>query len=89
MRNKIGKVIFAAILLLSLWLAFNSVAYAQTPTPPPTRESLIEEIKLRAQRDVDNGKPMEHIEGLTILFGEQAKQAGISPTEMLQIYEDE
>lgn len=89
MKNRFGRFTIFVILLLVSWLVLSPVADAQTPTPPLTRESLIQEIQSRAQRDVNNGKPMETIEGLNLLFGEQATQIGMTPSEILKIYEDE
>lgn len=89
MKNKFGRFTIFMVLFLLSWLAISPVADAQTPTPPLTRESLIQEIQSRAQRDVNNGKPMETIEGLNLLFGELATQIGMTPSEMLKIYEDE
>ena len=85
MKNKFGRFTIFMVLVLLSWLAISPIADAQTPAPPLTRESLIQEIQSRAQRDVNNGKPMETTEGLDRLFGEQAKQLGMPLSEVVNI----
>ena len=68
-----------------LLLFFVHSVQAQTPTP---NDELRKAIQATCEQDVKLGKPAESIEGLNILFGEQAKTTGIAMTEVLNIYED-
>jgi hypothetical protein len=88
MKHNTGKVILSAILLILLWLALTPSVNAQTPTPPPTRESLIEEIQLRAQRDVEMGADPQSPSDLAVLFSEQAAAVGLTMSEVKNIYDE-
>jgi len=89
MTTKLSKLrpwlVFLFIFCLFTLPLFVHTVQAQTPTP---RDEIIKAIQERAQQDVKLGKPAASIEGLNILFGEQAKTAGISMTEVLNIYEE-
>jgi hypothetical protein len=82
--TKLEQFFLLVVSLFSLLFYFSPVQ-AQTPTP---YDELVKAIQERAQQDVKLGKPAEGIEGLNILFGEQAKTAGISMPEVLNIYEE-
>ena len=86
MKNKIGKVITLAIFLISFLLMLIPIAYAQTPTPP-TRDSLIQAIQLRAQKDVELGAAPQSPSDLAVLFGEQAAAVSMSMNEVKDIYD--
>ena len=88
MKNKTGKIIVSAILLVLFWLALSPIANAQTPTPPPTRESLIQEIQERAQKDVELGAAPQSPSDLAVLFSEQAASVGMSMNEVKDIYDE-
>src|SRR5436190_4199130 len=74
--------------LLSLLNAISS-AQAQTPTPPLSpRETLIQAIQQKAQRDVERGNPKESAVNLEVLFGQEAATVGLSIAEVANVYED-
>lgn len=77
------------VLCLTMLLSITVVlpVCAQTPTPPAPRDVLIQAITEQAQRDEKQGTK-ETTEGLNLLFGEQAKQVGMSLPEVKKIYED-
>lgn len=60
---------------------------AQTSIPPTPRDSLVQVIQNRAQRDVELGKPAASISDLNLLFGKKAAEVGLPISEMLDIYE--
>jgi len=78
----INKAIFT-ILLFSLMAPI----WAQDTGPSP-RDALITEIEQRAQQDVKLEKSPENIQGLNLLFGEEAKSVGLTLREVVQIYEE-
>lgn len=75
------------LLILLILLPQSSLVFAQNPTPSP-KDSLIESIKTRAQRDAKLGKDPESTEGLNLLFGSNATQEGMTLQEVVEIYED-
>ncbi len=87
MKNKLGKLIVFAIILISSWQVFTSVVHAQTPTPP-TRESLTQEIEQRAQKDVELGVVPLSPSDLAVLFSEQAATVGMTMSEVKNIYDE-
>lgn len=72
---------------LILFILSVQLTLAQTPTPSPQQTQLIEAIQQRAQKDIELGKPAAGIADLNVLFGEEAKQVGLSMREVLDIYE--
>lgn len=87
MKNKTGKVIISAILLLLFMLASRQNVSAQTPIPP-TREALTKEIQARAQKDVGLGAAPLTPSDLAILFSDQAIAVGMTMSEAKNIYDD-
>jgi len=83
----IRSVTLALILLFAL-LTFAQFTQAQTPTPTTPRDALIQAIQERAQRDAELGKAQQSIVELNLLFGEEAKAAGLPMPEALLIYEE-
>ncbi len=76
------SLVFLLAGLLPVWPVL-----AQTGTPPPPRDALIQAIQARAQSDVAMGKSPESVAGLQILFGESAKAIGMPMTEVVSTYE--
>lgn len=87
MKNNTGKVIVFLIILISLLLVFTSDVNAQTPTPP-TRDSLIQAIQQRAQKDVELRAAPQSPTDLAVLFSEQATVVGMSMSEVKDIYDE-
>jgi hypothetical protein len=81
------KRLLIAFLLLSLLIPGRLLAQSATPTPTP-QEALVQAIEARAQRDADLGRSPQGITALDTLFGDEARQVGITPNQLLTIYEE-
>ena len=64
-------------ILTILLLSLMAPIWAQEKSPSP-HDALIAEIEQRAQRDVKLEKSPENIQGLNLLFGEEAKSVGLT-----------
>ncbi len=74
--------------LFILLLSFNVVAEnVKEPVPSP-HDVLIVEIQKQAKTDVELEKLPENIQGLSLLFGEEAKTVGLTLRKIVQIYEE-
>lgn len=87
MVNKLSQNKSFLLTLLLFIFAFPIAIEAQAPTPTP-REALIQAVQARAARDVEIGRSPESITDLEILFGDAARDAGVSMPDLLVIYED-
>jgi hypothetical protein len=88
MKSTTRRFIVIGVFLLLSWLVFSPVASAQTPAPPPTRESLTKEIQLRAQKDVEMGAAPQSPSDLAVLFSNQAAAVGMTMSEVKNIYDE-
>jgi hypothetical protein len=75
-------IIFSLTLLIFTWPTL-----AQAPTPPTSRDALIQAIQARAQRDVELGKPAKDLEELKSYFEVEAANIGLTMVEVEEIYE--
>ena len=83
------KTISRISLVIVIVLGFSGTLYypvqAQTETPPPPRDALIQAIQERAQKDVEMGAAPQSPSDLAVLFSDQATAVGMSMNEIKDI----
>ena len=79
-----GRILVLALLSFALLISTDPI-HAQTPTPP-SRDAVIAEIKVYAERHVANDGPMQ-TQLLVDLFWDNT--VGLTPQEIARIYEEE
>lgn len=86
--RKIGW--FGALLapILILIVMLDALPVSAQGNLEADRKALIQAIQERARRDVRLGSTPPGVTGLNILFGDQARAVGITPLDVLKVYED-
>lgn len=88
MTRIVSKTLLAILAIFFFSGVYHSPAFAQTPTPPSSKDILISKIVERAERDAKNGKAMEDAQGLSLLFGSEANTVGMTLLDVVDIYEN-
>ncbi len=87
MYNRPFSAITISGFILLLFLNFSIPAHSQkTSSANPKQKLLIKAIQKQAKEDAEAGKKQEGVQELDLLFGEEAKEAGLKLRKVAEVY---